>query len=124
MKTNTNMIPQPFKRIGNIGVLPVAHPDYKYDIVLYVPNCYYGKKSEYEPSSTPGFLQSLTDPHYRVQEECFDHPETHVSIAYVTDSDSPDILTVGIRPWELEDKDKSDFEKIVRWCVREDAVDD
>jgi len=117
------------KRIGNVGARRMADYEYKYEIVLYYPNPFYGKESEYIQSDKPEFLckPSATGAYIRttgsyIHKDCFINPESCYVVARISNDDDPDVRSVGLRPWDLEEQDKKDFEQVIRWCTKEDAV--
>ena len=103
-------------RIGNIGVLPYINDDkYACEIVCYYPNPYYGKDDEYpEYQPDPNFRVYPDHPHCKVHKDCFKHEESCYVVAYATCEEESDIISVGPRPWELNDEDKASFETVIK----------
>lgn len=100
------------------------HP-YAAEILCWYPNVYYNRKSE--------FIQDQLNPEYyidpngsagRIHEGCFLHPKSCYVVAFVTKGDEPDIVSVCGRPWELNEQNKEDFEKVIKHIFEYDPDDD
>lgn len=107
-------------RIGNIEARPTHNGKYLFEIVCYYPNKYYQKQDEYiECEDRPGLYQSKESDdggsHWCVHESCFQNPQTCCTIADILNEEEPDVKCIGIRPWELNDEDKSDFEDVLKY---------
>jgi len=46
---------------------------------------------------------------------CYQNPQTCYVIAHILNKEEPDVKCIGIRPWELNDEDKSDFEDVLKY---------
>lgn len=105
------------KRIENIAYRSLADDEkYAAEILCYYPNFYYG-----EENNTKKFIKDEFNPEYyvdleygcRVHEGCFKHPESCYVVAFVTRGEEPDIVSVGDRPWTLNEENKKSFEKLL-----------
>lgn len=104
------------KRIGNIEYRPaVSFDGYKYiEIVHWVPNSLYGKEDEFEKS--PFDSKTKNDTIY--DDSCFKNPEVCYTIATIDYSDEPDIKSVGMRAFDLNEQDEKDFKKLIRYAYQ------
>lgn len=112
------------KRIGNISAIPSSYPEQFFcDIVKWYPNVYYGQKDKYEPvPDRPHMYQPKNEDYkFSVDETAFDIPECSYIVAYITNGTfpsygtSPDVVSVGFRPWELGNEDQESFKKILEY---------
>ena len=104
------------KRIGNIEYRTVVSFDgHKYvEIVCWVPNSLYGKEDEFEKS--PFDIKTKNGVVY--DDNCFINPEVYYTIATIDYSDEPDIKSVGMRAFDLEEQDEKDFKKLIRYAYQ------
>lgn len=105
------------KRIENIAFRSLGDNDnYAAEILCYYPNTYYGQEN-----NTKKFSKDELNPEYyvdleygcRVHEGCFKHPESCYVVAFVTRDEEPNIVSVGDRPWTLNEQNKKSFEKLL-----------
>jgi len=99
-------------RSRNIEARFIGDDKYACEIVKWFPNDLYGHKDEYEEDSFGMYVKKNGDSMARFSEGCFVNPENCYVICFVTNSDEPDIISVGNRPWELGLLDKEDFDYV------------
>lgn len=98
-------------RIGNIELRCVNET---WEIVQWYPNYFYQRENEFIKVDDEHYRYKDNDNCY-VHKDCFRNPESCCVIAFVERSeDEPDILSVGIRPWQLNEKDEQDFKQILK----------
>ena len=104
------------KRIGNIEYRTVvSFSGHKYiEIVHWIPNSLYGKEDEFEKSS----FDNKTKNGVVYDDSCFINPEVYYTIATIDYSDEPDIKSVGMRAFDLEEQDEKDFKKLIRYAYQ------
>lgn len=104
------------KRIGNIEYRTVVSSSgHKYvEIIHWVPNSLYGKEDEFENSS----FDSKTKNGVVYNDNCFKNPEVCYTIATIDYSDEPDIKSVGMRAFDLDEQDEKDFKKLIRYAYQ------
>jgi len=83
------------------------------EIVFWYPNHYYGNEDQYKKDGE-WYLPKEGPAAYRIHEGCFKNPESCYTLATIEIKEEPDIISVGLRPFELAAKDRADFEAIVR----------
>ena len=105
-------------RIGNIAFRVSktigSHPRDYVDIVLWYPNPDYGQEDQYKKVDKEWYIPKEGAYHYRKHESCFKNPENCYTVATIDIKEEPNILSVGLRPFDLKPKDRADFEAIVR----------
>lgn len=98
-------------RIGNIELRCV---DGIWEIVRWYPNSFYGKENDFIKIDDEQYQYKDSENCY-VHKDCFKNPESCYVIAFVEGSEEePDLRTVGIRPWQLDEKDEQDFKQILK----------
>lgn len=104
------------KRIGNIEYRTVvSFNGHKYiEIVRWVPNSLYGKEDEFEKSS----FDTRTKNGVCHDDACFKNPEVCYTIATIDYADEPDIKSVGMRAFDLDEQDEKDFKKLIRYAYQ------
>lgn len=104
------------KRIGNIEYRTVvSFNGHKYiEIVRWVPNSLYGKEDEFEKSP----FDSKTKNGAVYDDSCFKNSEVCYTIATIDYSDEPDIKSIGMRSFELNEQDEKDFKKLIRYAYQ------
>lgn len=104
------------KRIGNIEYRTVVSCNgQKYvEIVHWVPNSLYGKKDEFEKTPFDSKLKNGD----MYDDNCFKNPEVCYTIATIDYSDEPDIKSVGMRAFDLDEQDEMDFKKLIRYAYQ------
>jgi hypothetical protein len=104
------------KRIGNIEYRTVvSFSGRKYiEIIHWVPNSLYGKEDEYEKSP----FDTRTKNGVCYSDSCFKNPEVCYTIATVDYADEPDIKSVGMRAFDLNEQDEKDFKKLIRYAYQ------
>ena len=104
------------KRIGNIEYRTVvSFNGHKYiEIVRWVPNSLYGKENEFEKSP---FDNKIKDGAV-YDDSCFKNPEVCYTIATIDYSDEPNIKSVGMRAFDLDEQDENDFKKLIRYAYQ------
>ena len=106
-------------RIGNVEFRVSktlgSHPRDYIDIVFWYPNSDYGQEYQYEKIDGEWYIpKGMGCNFYRIHESCFKNPESCYSVATIDIKEEPDVLSVGLRPFDLKPKDRADFEAIVR----------
>lgn len=114
------------KRIGNIAVSPMAGDNnYSYEILFYYPNPYYGRENEYVKNEKLGWYEYPDQPNVKIHSGCFKSPESCYVLAFITNGEEPDVVSVGLRPWELSGSDDIAFREILKYVFTdEDGEDD
>lgn len=104
------------KRIGNIEYRTVVlFNGHKYiEIVRWVPNSLYGKEDEFEKSP----FDTRTKNGVVYDDSCFKNPEVCYTIATIDYSDEPDIKSVGMRAFDLNEQDEKDFKRLIRYAYQ------
>ncbi len=104
------------KRIGNVEYRTVVSINgHKYvEIVRWVPNSLYGKEDEFEKSP----FDSKTKNGAVYDNSCFKNPEVCYTIATIDYADEPDIKSVGMRAFDLDEQDEKDFKKLIRYAYQ------
>ena len=104
------------KRIGNIDYrTAVSFNGHKYiEIVRWVPNSLYGKENEFEKSP---FNNKIKDG-VVYDDSCFKNPEVCYTIATIDYSDEPNIKSIGMRAFELNEQDEKDFKRLIRYAYQ------
>lgn len=104
------------KRIGNVEYRTVvSFSGHKYvEIVRWVPNSLYGKEDEFEKSA----FGSKTKNGVVYNDNCFKNPEVCYTIATIDYSDEPDIKSVGMRAFDLNEQDAKDFKKLICYAYQ------
>jgi hypothetical protein len=105
-------------RIGNIELRTV---NAQQEIVAWYPNIYYGKEKDYKFNPATGMYDASE--YHHIHPSCFKHKESCYVIAFVNWNGAHDefnLRTVGLRPWELEEKDTKDFLEILKHIKLED----
>lgn len=101
-------------RIGNIAYLNSQGGE----IVCWYPNIYYKKESEFTFDPERGMYYRVEGCY--VHPGCFKSPECCYVIAFVkVDTDGLAVRPVGLRPWELSEKDEKDFKGILSYLCTE-----
>lgn len=105
-------------RIGNVefrlSKTLGLHPRDYIDIILWYPNPDYGQEDQYEKVDKEWYIPKSGNNHCRKHESCFKNPESCYTVATIDIKEEPNILSVGLRPFDLKPKDRADFEAIVR----------
>ena len=92
-----------------------SHPRDYIDIVFWYPNPDYGQEDQYEKINGEWYTpKGMGCNFYRKHESCFKNRESCYSVATIDIKEEPDVLSVGLRPFDLKPKDRADFEAIVR----------
>lgn len=105
------------KRIGNIEYRAVVSPwnERKFiEIIRWVPNSLYGKEDEFEKSP----FDSKTKNGVVYDDSCFKNPEVCYTIATIDYADEPDIKSLGLRTFDLDEQDEKDFKKLIRYAYQ------
>ena len=104
------------KRIGNVEYRTVVSINgHKYvEIVRWVPNSLYGKEDEFEKSP----FGSKTKNGAVYDDRCFKNSEVCYTIATIDYADEPDIKSVGMRAFDLDEQDEKDFKKLIRYAYQ------
>jgi hypothetical protein len=105
------------KRIGNIEYRAVVSSwnERKFiEIIRWVPNSLYGKEDEFEKS--PFGSKTKNDVVY--DDSCFKNPEFCYTIATIDYAHKPDIKSLGMRTFELDEQDEKDFKKLIRYAYQ------
>ena len=110
------------KRIGNVSARPMFDGKYAWDILLHYPNPYWGKEKEYVKVEGTDYYEYPDNPYCRLHSGCFKHEESCYTLAFITDKEEPDVVSVGMRPWELSGSDDIAFRKILEYVF--DGRDD
>ena len=105
-------------RTGDIEARISGTDKYAYEIVKWFKNDLYGHKDEYEKDSFGMYVKKDGSSMAYFSESCFVNPESCYVLCWVTDSDEPDINTVGMRPFDLQEDDYENFMKVLRMAVR------
>jgi hypothetical protein len=105
-------------RLGNIGVriatsLHNDNPIQYVDIVKYYPNPFYGKRDEFIEDSL-GEFRHKNGGFPICPEHVFDAKESCYTIATIELKEDPDVCSVGLRPFELDEQDRKDFDDIIK----------
>lgn len=109
-------------RIGNIELRTV---DKQQEIVAWYENTYYGKENEYKYNPETGMYDA--GEHCHISPECFKHKQNCYVIATVgwnRAHDEFNLRTVGLRPWNLEEKDEKNFREILKVLEHIDFEDE
>lgn len=105
-------------RIGNVEFRVSktigSHPRDYIDIILWYPNPDYGREDQYEKVDNEWYIPKGEYYHYRKHESCFKNPESCYTVATIDIREEPDVVSCGLRPFDLKPKDRADFEAIVR----------
>ena len=104
------------KRIGNIEYrIAVSYSGHKYiEIVHWVPNSLYGKEDEFEKSSFDTQIKNEVC----YDDACFKNREVCYTIATIDCADEPDIKSIGMRAFDLNEQDEKDFKKLIRYAYQ------
>ena len=104
------------KRIGNVEYRTVvSFSGHKYiEIVHWIPNSLYGKEDEFEKSS----FGSKTKNGVVYDDSCFKNREVCYTIATIDYADEPDIKSIGMRAFDLNEQDEKDFKKLIRYAYQ------
>lgn len=101
-------------RIGNVELRPISDNDkYQAEIRLWYSNCYYGHENDYIKVDDE-YYRYKDNEHYFIHKSCFEHPESCYVVAFVTNNEEPNILSVCDRPWDLSEEDEKDFKRIIK----------
>ena len=104
-------------RIGDIEAR-VSGTDDAYEIVKWYPNDLYNKQDDYiYISEIDKYTKEYASNCY-YDPACFLSKENCYVLCWITDSDEPDVHTVGMRPFDLEEDDNSDFMLVLRVAVK------
>lgn len=99
------------KRIGDIELRCV---DETWQIVRWYPNPLYGKEDDFLKIDDEYYQYKGTDNCY-VHKFGFKNPENCYVIAFIEGSeDEPDIRSVGMRAFELNEEDEKNFKQLLK----------
>lgn len=113
------------KRIGNVAASPMSGDDrYAYEVLFYYPNPYYGHEKDYIKIEGMDYYQYPDSPYCRVHAGCFKNPESCYVLAFITNAEEPDVVSVGLRPWELSGSDDIAFREILKYCFEYEYRDE
>ena len=74
----------------------------------------YGKENEFEKSP---FNNKIKDG-VVYDDSCFKNPEVCYTIATIDYSDEPNIKSIGMRAFELNEQDEKDFKRLIRYAYQ------
>lgn len=111
------------KRMGNLAMGKCSYlgnePEIpSYEIVKYYPNCYYGRKDEFEPIGGGMYKEKGTSGDWRVHESCFVHPDSCFTVAIWRWDKHEEIYqleSVGKRLNELVGEERKIFWDLYDW---------
>lgn len=92
------------------------HP--AYDIIMWYPNCYYGKESEYIYDERNDCYCPPEYPHCYISKSCFKHPESCMTIAsfeYDKNEDFYEFHFCGNRPIEMPKDYRETFWELIEF---------
>lgn len=113
------------KRIGNICVVPRGDDDrYAYEVLMYYPNPYYGHEKDFVKVDGTDYYEYPDNPFCKIHEGCFKNEESCYVVAFITNAEEPDVVSVGLRPWELKGSDDIAFREILKYVFDNDEEDD
>lgn len=113
------------KRIGNVCVVPMGNNDrYGYEVLMYYPNPYYGHEKDYVKIDGTDYYAYPDNSYCRIHEGCFKNEESCYVVANITNGEEPDVVSVGLRPWELKGSDESAFMGILEYIFNGGDRDD
>ena len=99
------------KRIGN---LEYRKMDNYIEIIHWVPNSLYGKEDEFEKTFSGSYKKNGTF----YDEECFKNPETCYTVAWLEIKEEPNIISCGLRAFQLDEQDDKDFKLLVIYAYQ------
>jgi len=106
-------------RIGNIELRKSKslRGVYYMEVVQYYPNSYYGKEKEYIWDENNHCYHPKGYPNCHISKGCFKHPESCMTLCTFEreGNEEPDVISVGSRPFNLNDKDWLDYKKVVEF---------
>ena len=106
-------------RIGNVELRPLGVDDkYLAEIIEWYPNTYYGRENDFIKVDNERYRYKDSENCF-VHKSCFKNPESCYVIAFVTNNEEPDILSVCNRPWDLSEEDEKDFKQIIKMIYEE-----
>lgn len=98
-------------RLGNVELRPLDDRTHAAEILKWRPNEFYGKEGgEYERVQGGYRLKGNPDG-MLVHKSCFEYPETCCVVAFI--NENCDVVSVGKRPWELDEDDADSFKRII-----------
>lgn len=113
------------KRIGNVAASPMNGDEkYAYEILFYYPNPYYGHEKDYVKIEGMDYYEYPDHPNCKVHSGCFKNPESCYTVAFITNAEEPDVVSVGLRPWELSGSDDIAFREILKYCFEYEYGDE
>lgn len=99
------------KRIGDIELRKINN---NWQIVRWYPNSFYGKENDFIKIGDDFYQYKGKDNCY-VHNDCFKNPESCYVIAFIEGSeDEPDIRSVGMRAFELNEEDEKNFKQLLK----------
>ena len=105
-----------YERRGNIEYRAVCNIEENYiryiEVVQWYPNPYYGKESEYIKLDDDTYVKDEESLCY-VHSSCFQNPESCITLVIISIKDEPDVRSIGLRPFELNEQDERDFKDII-----------
>ena len=105
-------------RIGNIEfrlTQTIGEPPRDYvEIVKWYPNKYYKRENEFEKEGEWYIHRDSFGYRYRMHENCFTNPESCYTIATLDIKEEPDVISVGLRPFDLEPDEEADYKEVVK----------
>jgi hypothetical protein len=106
-------------RIGNIeyrlATSNVEKNQHYIEIVCWCPNSLYGKENEFEKSN---ISDSCKANGVLYDDECFKQPEICYTVATIKIKDNPNIISCGLRAFQLNEQDEKDFKLVVRYAYQ------
>lgn len=106
-------------RINNIECRKIKSSHYSHEIVLWYPNQYYGKESDYELTFSGDFYKPNGSVGINISKSCFINPEScHVVAFLIKTREGFDLKSVGDRILDLSPSNLEDFIKVYKKAVR------
>jgi len=106
-------------RIGNIELRKSKslRDVYYMEVVQYYPNEYYGREEEFIYDKEGHYYYSNGHPWWHISPNCFKYPESCMTICTfkVNEDEELDTISVGSRPFNLNEKDWVDYKKVVEF---------
>ncbi len=106
-------------RIGNIECRKIKSTHYSHEIILWYPNHYYGKESDYDLNRWEDDYCPKNTIGVHIGKSCFIDPEHCYVIAdLIKTKEGFDLKTVGNRVLDLSEEDLNDFIKVYKKAVK------
>lgn len=116
---------KPELRIGSIAVEPMFDGKYAYNIFHYYPNPYYKREGDFIKSKTmPGFYEDTRYEHWYIHEDVFKSEESKYTLAFITDEEEPNVISVGTKAWQLSVEDTFNFKALLNYIFNENGEDE